>query len=204
MNSSKSIRKRWRHWLERLEPEITELQVSRHLFEEIREIIAANKKIQGPDDVHRWLFRNYAHTAAVGIRKMTDADKRSISLSRLLEEIEAHHTAVTRETCVSWYPKRIRRAGHSFFDEVAGNGRDILPASVPARDRRHLARAEKRNRIFVNKSVAHLDRRNLRRKLPKFNELHATIDLVEELFRKYKLLLAGACADPLLPHWTSD
>lgn len=202
------LRRKWKRWLERIEVELTELLISRHIFEGVREIVLDNKSIQSPGDVMNWMAKNYAHTTAIGIRKLMDPSrdpkKPSVSMFRLLEEIKKDHKAMTRKSHVHWYRKGIKHVGEAFFDEVAGAGAASLPSSVAKTDLKKLSQAERRIRVFVNKRVAHLDQKNTRRKAPTFGELRDVLPILEETYRKYKLLLTAHCSNPLLPIWTYD
>ena len=206
MSTSKAVqdRRRWRRWIKRLEPEVKELVVSMHIFTETRAIVAANREIQTPDEFHDWWSRNYAWAASVRVRQVCDVDPRSVSLVRLLKDIARTPGSITRRCFARPYRAEIQWVAERRFDTIAGKGAVRLPASVPAKDLKQLRQAESRIRVFVNKQVAHLDRMNRRRKLPKYSELHGAITLIERLYVKYERLLLSRGPGKLLPTWLDD
>lgn len=201
----KSLRQKWRRWLKRIERDVLDLVIAQHIYEGIGTIVLSNPAIQQPSDVHSWMSRNYGIATVIGIRRLTDTDPRSVSLARLLLDLAANPNAVTRESHVCRYRLDLRGAGEHWFDEFAGKGENTLPPKVPSRHLRQLTEAERRIRQLVNKRIAHLDQRNVRRKPVQFQEIHDVIRVIERTVIEYKLLLEGASPQPsLLPTWLYD
>jgi len=204
-SSYKTLRRKWRRWVKRIERDVLDLIIARHIYEEIGTVVRANPDIQRPSDVHSWIARNYGIATVVGIRRLTDTRSDSVSLARLLSDIASNAAAVTRESHVSHYPAHLRRAGEHWFDKFAGPGNDTLPTSVPQRRLRQLKAAERRIRQLVNKQIAHLDQKNVRRKPILFEEIHDVVTLIERTVIDYNVLLNAASPQPtLLPTWQYD
>jgi len=199
-----NLRRKWRRWLTRIEDELTRLVISREIFTGVRDIVLPNPKIQNPSDFHDWLIHNYFATTSVAIRRLTDEDSRSVSLTRFLKDLEKHSAAVTRLSHVCRYPAWIKEAGNTCFDHLAGRGRQSLDPAIPHGDLEQIRDAEKRIRRFVNKRIAHLDKRNRRFRPQQFNELDSVIGVLERMFLKYKLLLTARDATTLVPTWTYE
>jgi hypothetical protein len=68
--------------------------------------VAANPKVATPNTLHDWISFNYTHASAIGVRRMTDRDKRSISMVRVLLDIRHDAESITRE----WH-RTLDRAG---------------------------------------------------------------------------------------------
>lgn len=202
----RNLRRKWRGWVTRVEQELTNPVISRHIYNQVRKIVLANPDIRRPSDFHIWLVHNYFVATSVGIRRLTDADARSVSLTRLLHDIQRHSCALTRVSYVRPFPVWLKHAGSRQFDRFAGPGNTSLDPRIPQDDLKRIETKEKRIRKFVNKRVAHLDRRNRRFRPQRFDELDSMITLLERLFLKYKLLLTGISisSNTLLPTWAYD
>ena len=81
--------------------------------------------------------------------------------------------------------------GHITFDNVVGRGRLSLSAQAVRSDLRKLEDTSERVRRFINKRVAHRNSPGKIRRLPKFNELDAALDTLDNLLCKYNLLLTA-------------
>ena len=201
MSDHKVMRARWRRWLKRVEADVIDLLIAKHIYKGVGKIVLANPVIQRPGDVHSWISRNYGTAAVIGIRRLTDIDTRSVSLARLLSDISSNAQAVTRESHVHRYNQAgLRDAGSLWFDKFAGKGTKTLPPLVPSGHLRQLQAAERRIRQLVNKQIAHLDQKNVRRKPIVFREIHDVSDMIDGMVVNYNLLLFGSSPQPsLLP-----
>lgn len=197
--NSSAARRRWKQWLRRLRPQLTDLVVGDHVYHRMREIVQANPDIQTPGILHGWIVDNYVDSTAIGIRRMCDRDFASLSMWRLIHDIAVHHKAVTRASYVHGFPREGKDSGHGDFDSWAGAGAKFLPRSVPESDLVRLEQSEDPIRTLVNKRIAHLDRASKRRKWPYFKDLGESIELLEVLYLKYQLILTGAFQETMLP-----
>ena len=166
--------------------------ISGHIFNEVRDIASSNPATHDPNDFFAWLAENYASSAALGVRRLMDHDRRSLSILRFLEDILANVSVVTRDAYIAMYRPEHRDLAHRHFSTLVGGKHKTLPPSVVRRDLRLMKRAERRIRTFVNKRLAHLELRTRRRRLPKYGELSQTVQLMESVLLKYRRLL---CAD---------
>ena len=194
-------RRKWRRWLDRLYPEIQSLVIARHIYLKVGAIVQHNSRIQTPGDFAAWITRNYVLATSVSVRKLCDRRSDSISLYRLLDEIRRDPSVVTRRTFLQLYSVEDRCLAHRSFDRIAGTGRARLPASVVELDIQVLKRTERGIRRYVNKYAAHLDARNVRRRLPTFADLDSCVDQLHRLYVKYERLLSSRRPNNLLPTW---
>jgi hypothetical protein len=185
--------------------------ICRHFFNTVGQIVDAHERIREPFDFHWWIIYNYIVTTSVSIRRLMDPRLDTISLYRLLKEIEANPGEITRRSFVSRYPAFIRQSAHRTFDKLAGSRSMSFPPLCARLDRQRLYREHRRIRTWVNKNFAHLDQKNMRldqknmrRKPPTLDELHSAVALFEEVFLKYRLLLTGIDSNTLLPIWQHD
>jgi len=70
------------------------------------------------------------------------------------------------------------------FDEIAGAGREYLNAGDIDTEIQRLIDKTAELHKYVNKRVAHHDRKEFT-EIPTFDDLHEAIDYIEELLRKY-------------------
>ena len=194
---------RWKRWFDQIGRDITELVVHRHVYREVYEIINANPGLQVASSFYDWMRLAYVNQMAVGVRRLTDPDRRSISLVRLMDEIEQDPEVISRRRFVGLYSPHLRRKGHRDFDRIAGPGAPHVNPAIIRRQRRGLLRAEWRLRLFVNRHVAHRSRHPLRR-LPSYAELNACVDLLEQLMKDYTLMLKADGLARVLPTWQYD
>jgi hypothetical protein len=196
-----AIVRKWRRWIERLESEVQGLLIACHIFEGVREIVARNPQIHGPDDFFSWLARNYATSVSLGIRKLTDHDNRSLSLKRFLEDVAANASVLTRDGYVAMYRSQKRDLAHRHFTALVGGAHKTVPLRLIRSDIRKMEQAERRIRALVNKRLAHLELKTRRRRLPTYGELSRTVQMLESVLLKYRRLISAHATTTLLPTW---
>ena len=87
---------------------------------------------------------------------------------------------------------------------LARHGRHSPPRFL-LRHLRELRDAARRVRQLVNKRIAHLDQKNVRRKPVTFQDIHDVIGLLDRTVVEYKLLLNAVSPQPsILPTWNYD
>lgn len=192
------LRQRWRRWLPGLRQDLTHLLGKREIFWELQEVAKENQSILNPGSFFEWMCQNYVVTASVGIRSFTDQHPKSPSLWRMLYEILENPGAIDRQAHVRMYVAAPgAEYGHLTFDNMVGYGRSSLPRRAVRSDLRRLEDTSERVRRFVNKRVAHRNLPGKIRRLPKFNELDAALDVLDQLLCKYNLLLTAQGADSM-------
>lgn len=179
---------RWKRSFEIIRHSIIHLASKRQIYEEVRSIIAANNKIHKPSQFYDWMQEAYVTDMAIGIRKMVDWDKRTVSFVRLLQEIEDHPEVITRRRFVSVYKSFMKTFGHKDFEKFSKPGASMIDRSIIRRHRQSLIKSQKKLRIFVNTHVVHIGRFRMK-KLPTFDQLNTALDQLEQLTKTYALLL---------------
>lgn len=195
----------WQTWLDEIWNQVTRLLYGRVIFEGLNEIIAANPDTAKPANFANWCANNYAHHAAVQVRRQIDRDPRSISLLRLMEDVGKNHALITREWAVSHYSSEMREDGYADeqFDQWAGAGGSCVDPAIIKCHTSKLVDVCEKARVFVNKRVAHHDF-----KAPPtltemtFRELNDAINVVEEETCEMIHLLrhAGAILTPTVAY----
>jgi hypothetical protein len=159
------------------------------------DVVRANAGTQDPPDFVEWIARNYAESAAIAVRRLTDGpkDKRSVSVVRLLHEIRSHPKLLSRD----WFRRshRARRQPSAWGDDllnrmIGQNARSLHGRWCQGQSRR-LAAATRSLRRFVDKAIAHRDRRGLLGRLPTFDELHKAMDEIDRVLMSVNVVLTG-------------
>jgi len=184
-------RRKWRRWLKEIGNDIGWLLTSHDIFEEIQNIVKSNELIQTPSLLHRWMISNYAARVSIGIRRLDDHDKRSISLYRLIKDIAGNTEAITRHYYVLQYPKKMRDMGlaDSDFDNFANKGSNLISTFKLKKDMRRLDKDTVQIRKFVNKWIAHCDIKRKKFSTPTVNDTKKALEDIDNLFCKYYMLL---------------
>lgn len=179
--------------------DLTDLLGKREIFWELQEVAKNNPKVLNPGSFLDWMCRNYIAAMSIGIRSFVDRRGDSRSLWRMLYEILETPGVIDRASHVRMYMSSPLGVdlGHRSFDNVVGKGRAFLPQQAVRSDLRELEDASDRVRRFANKRVAHRTAPGEIRRLPKFNEMDAALDKLDELLCKYNLLLTAEGASSL-------
>jgi len=200
-----ALRRKWRSWSRVLTREVGDLLWQRQIFLDLNEVGRHNDRIGEPSAFIDWIRLNYVVSTSVEIRRLTDLDPRSISIGRLLWELIAYPSVITRSAHRSLYsPGQVEIADIS-FDNLAGAGRDSLSSRSVRSDLRRLEDAEERVRRLVNKRFAHRAGPGAVRKQPTYQQLHGVLDVLDGVAVKYHILLTAeglttAYATPVNDH----
>jgi hypothetical protein len=82
------------------------------------------------------------------------------------------------------------------FDEIAGSGTSNIDRQIISDDLRSLNDKASKIRYFANKRIAHFDE-SVFMDFPTFGDLDDCLDFMEELLKKYMLLLHADNSDML-------
>jgi hypothetical protein len=162
--------RRWRRWFDDIKDQIFAIHHRRQVYREVTAMVDANPAIQVPSAFYTWMRAAYVNDMTVAVRRLVDRDRRTVSFVRLMQEIGDHPEVMTRARFVARYPGWLRDAGHRDFERFASPGAKTIHRRVIRRHQRELLAAAGRLKTFVNKHVAHNDRRPMRR-LPTYAEL---------------------------------
>lgn len=187
----------WLEWLGRIQQDILELGENRAWFREVMRIYDLNPSLAENAYFFDRLIRNYATTMAVGIRRQRDTNPDSVSMARLLQDLQANATTVTRAWFASTYTRNPLGpvAGHRDFDTFAPNGGPTLDPAIVQRDFDTLQNLAKPLKKYVDKQIAHHDAKG-RGVTATYGELDAALDELRRLLKRYFLLLRQGALSP--------
>jgi hypothetical protein len=82
--------KRWRKELNRIRWDLSDILMSRQVIGRLREIVAANERLQVWNLLHDRMVRWYGMSTLVLMAREVDTGRRTVSLRRLLDDIQRH------------------------------------------------------------------------------------------------------------------
>jgi hypothetical protein len=87
--------KRWREQLTRIRCDLSDILMSRQVIGRLREIVAANERLQAWNLLHDRMVRWYGGSTLVLMAREVDTGRRTVSLRRLLGDIQRHPEELT-------------------------------------------------------------------------------------------------------------
>lgn len=191
--------------LDVLKTEVQALTVGHHIFWEVQKIIKANPQIQTGSSFYEWMGSAYATSMSVAIRRQVDEDLDSISFINFLKKIHASPGVISRKAYKDLFVdgKYPPRWADSCFDRLTAKGLDHIDPDDVAKQIEALRENTDHVRKYVNRRVAHRDRRDFR-PIPKFRDIDAAVDYLDHLTVRYLNLFRGMSMKTVLPTWQYD
>jgi len=184
--------------LEKLNDEIAELFHHLNLFKQLNEIIKKNENLQKMDPtLLQWMKIAFTIDLVIGVSRICDKDKQTFSLVNLLEELKMiqNESYLTRERHTALYADPILKKlyADSDFDHLAGIGEKSFSKNIITADINRLTEEEPFRKIkdFRDKYLAHMDW-NRKKVSITYNELYQAFKVIEEIGKKYNLLISAS------------
>ena len=201
------LRHKWRSWLDEIGNELGWLLTGRDLFWRLQEIVESNEKIQSPAILHNWIADNYVAKTTTGIIKITDHHRGTISLYWLIKGIKNNPDLISRDYFVSqWRDDFLREMGTAdrTFDMYANFGKQLVNPERLDADIRGLDEGTSLVKDFRDQWVAHFDEKRKTDQMPTFGDLNKALDIIDEVWCKYRLLLERSATDTRKPAMALD
>ena len=184
---------RWLDALEQIKTDIVGMYADRAIWTEIVGMLDANENIEHRDWVRTWLSAQYVTSQAMGVRRQVDRRSDVISIGSVLLELEENSSVLSRdryfEICGPVDGRHQESVTHRNFDAWAGAGGDVVAPAIVASKRAGLNDAAARVREYVNKRIAHWDRKDPQTFT--FGDLDAALDKLGSTLQELELLLRG-------------
>jgi hypothetical protein len=167
------------------------------MYREIAAMIQANPSLPETSVVYEWITWGYGHSSAAAVRRLVDRREDTISLWRLLRDIERHPREITRSWFVSHHAYAFRYKAEEIFNTFASDGGEFVDRQVINGDIHRLEDEIGPIKKFVDKHVAH---HAIKAKpAPTFADLHQAMDVLAELTNRYaELLVEGGAVEPVI------
>lgn len=133
-----------------------------------------------------------------------DTHNDAISLVRLLNKIVEHPEVLSRKRFVELYTVDIEDDEERAYAELSGNttfddfGIDYIDAHKVASDASKFLKSAEICETYADKRLAHFDKKGPG-EIPTHKNIDETIDILEELVKKYYLLLTARGLAQVLP-----
>lgn len=186
---------KWCRWLEEIDRELTDVFLNRSVWRGVDEILRKNPDLP-PSHYFTFQALNYATTEAVAVRRQAEVDPRVVTLGRLIDEISSNPSVMSRQRHVALYPWGMQHLGDDFFNAWAEPGTDhVDPATVLG----DLDGMRGQIRRYVDKRIAHAEKRRPKDVPVTFDDLDRAIDALGETFRKYSTLVRAVDRVDMVP-----
>lgn len=188
------FRQKWKKWIDKIGHDLGDLLISQDIFKEVAQIVASNKQIRSSPFFFTWIQNNYMDSIVVGLARLNDHDGRTISLHNLIKEIKENPEAITRDYFVSRYRKWMQEKGmaDNDFNKFAQKNNQYISSSKLNKDIKHLDEETELIKNFRDQWVAHLDMNQAIKQLPTHNDVEKALEYLDEIFRRYYMLIDGA------------
>lgn len=191
-------------WLEKINSETILLFHHLNLFKKLNDIISGNEKLKRMDStLIGWMRKAFTDDLIIGLGRICDTDKRTESLIRFLKELKNHPECLTRSAYIQLYKSDnafMLEIANRDFDNLAGQGAEAFSIEKIDTDLKRLVEEDpcKKIRSFRDQYVAHSDAIKDGAP-PTYDDLFATFEIIEEVVKKYNILLRAANMSHVTP-----
>ncbi len=197
-------------WLEELNKEAFSIFHHLNLFKQLFEIIDKNESLKSMDrTIFQWMRTAFITDLVIGIGRLLDDKKNSLSFIRFLHELKDRDDYLSRKKYVEKYNnfpgadsvrKFMLDLANKHFDSLAGEGTDIYPVAMVNEDISMFTQKPPCRDVigFRNQYVAHLSKIKYSSP-PTYEELFKTFEIIETAMRKYNLIMSAAHIDSFTP-----
>lgn len=208
---------KWRRWLDgtddetngKITNEVIAMHARRTPWREITELEKGDGLPSPGAYWWEWVVDCYVVTQSIAIRRQLDQGPNALSLGRMLREMVDHPGVVTRELWLSnWSTQNDEHqawiANKQWDENFAGKADpDVLDPDRVAADLQALVDGGAKMRGYVNRHIAHVDRRGSKT-LPTYGDIDEAVDFIGSLFRRYYGLMMAASWTQLEPSFQHD
>ena len=191
---------KWVRWIDTICAEVEQLCHLKRVFLEVQGIIHANPSLPDRNTFYEFLNHGYTAIGIMGVRRQIKQQKGSTSLASLLNDIQGNPEIISLEKFKSLYGNSTfdRELAESHFNGFKEPDADHINPDMVNQDLSSLRNSVQGCEKFADRKLAHSDSRKVEPR-PTFNDLHASIDLLEELALKYRLILTAKGGDSFIP-----
>lgn len=204
MKLTKTVFKKWVGWIDKIRIDLTNLLNHEQIHDGFIEIVNANlKHVEANNGRYfcRFVRSCYGIQATVGIRRHIKANKDSISLVNLLEQVKICAPQMTYQFYLKIFPIRkthLRWIWQEGTFKLLSNDGKSVSRTIINKDIVELKRLARKAEILADKAYAHLDRKGTKIKVT-FQDLSKILDLYNKIACKYICFFTGGSYDTLKP-----
>lgn len=204
MKLDRAVFTKWQKWMKTIECDFQRVVSYQEIFIGFQDMVRHNRDhffCNKGEVFFRFVVQCYVAQALMGLRRQIKSDRDSISLLRVMREVQKCAAQFSYEFYLRVSPVD-SGAGEwqrVTFGKFSDDGRLISHNRVEEQVRELLEKVETAEHL-ADCTVAHLDKRGCAENLT-FEELGEAIGLVEGLVRDYLELITGVTRHPL--QWTN-
>ncbi|MHB8671751.1 MAG: hypothetical protein ACYDAD_14525 [Acidimicrobiales bacterium] len=188
----------WTGWIDQVARDVMLLRAHQLRWEELLDVVQTNQGLPKDNAPLRWIAELYGAAMVVGLRRQTDRRRDIVSITRIMHGIASNPTELTRarqrelwQRAVDWpLSEELRCDADALFDEFSGPDQSEVDPRVIRGHAKRLKETTAGIKAYVDTSIAHLGQ-GPPVPVPLFSEVHAALDHVAGLVRRYSLLLKG-------------
>ena len=200
---------KWQREIIRIRGSVIRLLDHRRWNRVYEAIVSANPRLRPGTPVLDYFRNVYADYAVMAIRRQVRADGDSVSLVGLLEDLAENSSFITRAWTRQLYERPLasgerypQQMAHTLadgtFTQFADSTAAHLDETIVRNDIERLSGATSKILGHSDRAVAHDDRRRAR-DAATFDDLNLAIDMIEEIAKRYLLLLTGESMIQMTP-----
>ena len=182
-------------WIEVIYSDVEDLLIDDHIFWELQEVVEKNPRFKESSGLFtQWMASSFIQATAVGVRRQAKSGDESISLRRFLHELQKYPWLVSRKHYMSFYAGKeawLVNSAQRNFDCLAGEGSAHIPLAVVEEHLQELTQGVKAIEHYVDRRIAHYDRRGLAQPTPTLADLQASLKTLENIVAVYWEFLRG-------------
>jgi AbiU2 len=207
-------RAKWKRYIESAEHQVMVLMDRRRWNRVYETIVNANPMLPAGNPMLRHFRLVYAEYAVMAIRRQAKAHDDAFSLRDLISDIASNPTAVTLSATIEQYQEPLPN-GHCYdeamatdlarmtFTKFADTGGELFDAHIAIADVERLDAATAKIITHADSYIAHDDKIKPEQTIT-FDEIDFAVLLLEELTKRYSLLLTGRSWGTLTPYDQGD
>jgi hypothetical protein len=191
---TKEIYERWTAWIEKIRDDLQDIVNYHQVYECFVKMVNAN--LQHVQKNHGRLFcdfvrKCYGVHAATGIRRHVKSDKDSISLMKLLDQLQKSASQFTYAFYLQQFPLETDKWEwqKSTFARFSEN-RECLSLKIISEDIETIKNIAGKVSDFTDRAIAHLDQRGIEEAIT-YDDMANAIDLFNQTACKYIALITG-------------
>jgi hypothetical protein len=191
-------------WLKVLEDALYKMRVDQKIFRGVFEIIENNRELQARQShFYAWMYDNYVERMAMGVRRLCDSRRKTISIVTFLRRLLGDPSIISRKYYSSCFrpdhlyiPMLPKAQNDQLRQRVINGGYDRLVGEGLQQPDNHTIKCEMAWLEgfgtlvigYVNKRIAHHDE-NPPTTFPTLVDVDAFIEYAEKLLQKYIVLV---------------
>jgi len=194
MKLDNTVFDRWFEWADKIKSDLTNIVNNEQIYCHFEEVVSANwNHIVANEGQLFWNFVKecYGVQAALGVRRHVKIDDDSISLMKLLNQINIYSKQFTYDFYIKRYPidPNCFEWQKSTFNRFSTDG-IVVSEEIITNDMQDLEKIAGAVGDFVDRTMAHLDKRGPAKDVT-YDDLNTSIDLFNKMTRRYLALITA-------------